>query len=202
MTSRLLLLTCLVGVAACDEFDAEEVRRQQRAWQSLHITDYAFVYEESCFCVSDETGGMRVEVRDGKVVSTVGAHSGAIYEEGTDRDLTIDDLFERVFDIGRDGADTFEAHYDPKYHFIKDLSIDQDDDTEDDGLGLEVSCFSEDPDACAVPTLTPDECAARGGEVLTIPKHFSEFVCGDERGGTPIGQVEPQVTICCTDFFW
>lgn len=201
MHNRHLVFASLAWITACgSNIDVDAVREHQRAWQALDIADYSFVFERSCFCSPGEEAGMRVEVDDGVVVSSVGAHSGAKYPPWVESDVTLDDLFQSLIDSARHGADSATIHYDPKYHFIDDLSLDPERGTEDDGYSLSVSCFSEDPDGCAVPQLSADECAAEGGEVRAIPESFNDLVCGDDEGGEPLGEVEPGTRICCKPF--
>lgn len=202
------LFGVLTGIAfaihlpACDvSFDYESIvdraaiRVGKKKWKEQGIKDYTFVYQERCFCNETDVAGVRVEVRDDHAVHAVGAENGVPVPDAA---LTIDQLFDRVLAAAEDGSDKLSVDFDSARSFIKRVSLDPDENVQDDEYGFDIPCFSPEDTRCSFPLISFEECAAQQGVVAAIPTLHPESVC---EGGVSNarGQVERDVSICCAE---
>lgn len=192
MVLRLAFL-CSLAAAGCGGVDVEDIQRRQSSWREAEVRDYVFVSYRGCFCDLADRDGIRHEVRDGVVVSSVGVSTGLPFEEEAQ---TLDDVFDRAISSAREDPDEFSIAYDQEYGFIRRFHVDPDDGTEDDGFLLEVRCFSTDLEAgCPVTTLSEAECA-EVGEAREVARPDPWQTC--EYPG-PIGRVSGTDRVCCED---
>jgi hypothetical protein len=211
MQPSLFLATCIalvlapaLGCAGDDGDDGEDsnnvadglhdLRAEQRAWKKRALENYTFVWEERCFCrIIEKVGGVRVEVRDGEVVSAIGQQTG-IPHPGLDRD--IDYFYERT--IARlesaQHIDALSLRLDRQNHVLLEFTIDANLEGADDEYSMGVPCFDLEPDACPIVRLTEAECTAQMATVVAIDEDAPGKIC---RLGVSIGQVDPGKTVCC-----
>ncbi len=68
----------------------------QHAWQSRHLEDYRFVWQQKCFCLPEATQPIVVTVRHGAIISAT-YHSGVTVPDEIRANLmTIDALYRHV----------------------------------------------------------------------------------------------------------
>lgn len=189
-------------LSACDiDFDYESIvdrsaiRVGKKKWEEQNIKDYTFVYQERCACDAKDVAGIRVEVADDHAVNAVGAKNGVPFPEAA---LTIDQLFDHLLAAAKDGSDKLLATFDSERHFIKRVTLDPDENTQDDEYGFEIPCFSSDGSRCVFPLITPEACADQEGAVAMIPTLHPEAVC-DGGLSSARGQTERDVSVCCVD---
>jgi hypothetical protein len=195
-------LTCVAVSCmclACDvDFDVDTVvdrtaiRVAKKRWMEQKVHDYNFVYQEKCFCAETDSSGIRVEVRGDKALSAVGSSNGVPFPDAA---VSIDELFDRVLAKSADGADDFDVHFNDERRFIDRVTLDPDENAEDDEYGFEIPCFSPEEKACPFPLVSEDKCKEKAGVVTEIPKNDPDNVC--EAGSSGLGQVERDVSVCC-----
>jgi hypothetical protein len=194
-----VFVTLLFG---CDvKFDYESIvnraaiRVAKKKWKEQGVKDYTFVYQERCACSETDTAGVRVEVGDDHALHAVGAENGVPFPAEA---ITIDQLFDRVLEAAKDGVDDFSVVFDSQRKFIKRISLDPDENVDDDEYGFEIPCFSPEDTHCAFPLITAEECTEQEGEVTTLPTVHPAAVC---EGGlsSARGQVERDVSVCCVN---
>lgn len=93
-------------------------------WAAASPASYVYVVQRSCFCLTDFVRPIRVEVREGEVVSATYADSG---EPVTNPDVpipTVPDLFTIIQEALDAGAHSIVATYDGELGYPMDVSID------------------------------------------------------------------------------
>ncbi|SRR5690606_22207352 len=105
-------------------------------WDAAGIVDYAFVYEEVCFCLPEDRGPFAITVRDGAVASATyqgePANARRTYP-------TVDSLFATVEDALDRGAESVRVTFDPVLGYPAEASIDYEAMVADEELGFRVS---------------------------------------------------------------
>jgi hypothetical protein len=202
MHVRLFAVIAITGsLFGCDvDFDVDKIvdraaiRAAKRKWQEKEIHDYVFVYREQCNCFKPDLTGIRVEVKDDKAVSAVGAQNGIPVPAQA---ATVDDLFDNVLERSEAGADRFDVEFDKERNFIEQVLLDPDEAAQDDEYGFHIPCFSNEDKLCAFPLITAEECGESNGSVTPIPEKDPAKVCGDDPERSTFGQVERDVSVCC-----
>jgi hypothetical protein len=87
---------CQTRAAQCPDDPALAAGRA--AWTARHLTDYRFVWQQSCFCVPDATQPIIVTVRHGEIVSATNRNDGAITDDIRKNLMTIDALYRHAAD--------------------------------------------------------------------------------------------------------
>jgi len=108
---RVVLLTalaagCQTHAASCDS-DAS-IAAAQHAWQARHLTDYRFVWQQSCFCLPDAVQPIEVTVQHGEIVSTTDRNGVAVSDDVRKNLMTIDALY-RYVDAAQCTADIVQV---------------------------------------------------------------------------------------------
>lgn len=109
------------GVLAPEQ-DALDAARER--WAQASPASYVYVVQRSCFCLTDFVRPIRVEVREGEVVSATYADSG---EPVTNPDVptpTVPDLFTVIQEAIDAEAHSIAATYDAELGYPVDVSID------------------------------------------------------------------------------
>jgi hypothetical protein len=109
----LVLAACgLTGPDDDDEPERERFHHSVQLWEATEPARYVFLFQRLCFCGTEVTQRVRVEVANGAVVSRTYA------ETGQPVPAQWHDLFpamEGVFDIVRDALDRDAAEFDVQY---------------------------------------------------------------------------------------
>ena len=120
--ATLLLVVC----AGCDFLtggsELDKLRSNRDRWDALRIADYDFDYRLSCFCATEATQPVRIEVRGGVMASVINLSTGdPVPPQSFVTWPTIDSLFvwtERnlahgyTLEITYDASHRFPAHVD------------------------------------------------------------------------------------------
>lgn len=131
-------------VAACGgtstEFDANLMK-----WNESNISHYRMQVGVSCFCPFADINPITVEVKDGQIVSMVGANGAEVLD--TDpmyvtlaQYANVDSLFTWLGQALAD-ADKIEISYDATYGFPSTIAIDYITEATDDEIWVDVSNF-------------------------------------------------------------
>ena len=129
--ARLLTHAVLFALAYCtiiisSDFHDHDLRlcdHHWNEWRALQIQSYAFEFSRSCFCSSDVTRRVHIEVRGGAVFRVTDVQTGAdVTRASNARWPTIDSLFIWTRRMIADGDWRYEIDYDPAFHFVRRLS--------------------------------------------------------------------------------
>jgi hypothetical protein len=140
----LLLAACDI-VSGEDVWEVEEDRlaRNAQLWSTSRPARYSFILQRVCFCGTEVTQRVLIEVADGAVTSRT-------YVDG-DQPVPAQwhDLFpdmEGVFDVVRDAVErraaVLDVQYDPDRGYPRSVIIDYVENAVDEELTLRVSGFS------------------------------------------------------------
>ena len=146
---KIILLLLALTLAACSA-GGTELSRNQSKWQDANITHYRFQLSVGCFCLFRSQMPMTVEVKDGKVVSTVDVNGEAFplddpMSEFVLKYTTIDRIFSELDSDSVREADKLTVSYDPTYGFPAEVAIDYIELAADDELYLTISAFEPLP---------------------------------------------------------
>ena len=147
---KIILLFLVLILAACSTDGTTELSRNQTKWQDADISHYRFELNVGCFCAFRSQMPATVEVKDGEIVSIIGADGNPIdvsdpLNEYVLRFATIDRLFAELESDAFKEADKITVTYDPTYGFPSEVSIDFIELAIDDELYLSVSDFEPLP---------------------------------------------------------
>jgi len=124
--TRGLLISALVGIAACDEPGDERRDRLNAAWDrwgTAAPAEYRFDYRRICFCPVIEE--LRITVADGLVVQVTSRDTGELIPDERYPDVpTIDGLFVEIDQLIRADPYHLEVEYDPEYGYPAALEVD------------------------------------------------------------------------------
>jgi hypothetical protein len=119
-----------------------DLNRNRRHWEAQGVDDYRYVARRGCYCPSEVTSPVIVQVRNGEVVSLVYEESGEAVE------VTYSGLWlplEGVFDIVQEALDReavdVTVHYDPEYGFPREVGVDYSENIADEEIGYTVEDF-------------------------------------------------------------
>jgi Family of unknown function (DUF6174) len=131
-----------VALAACSSpFGPDEARQLAMArdrWNARSFADYTFDVHHGCFCTPEQTGPVRVIVRQGSIENVT------LLETGDAGDpalwFTIEELFDRIPQSAKnEGVDDVTADYDPALGFPSSVEVKYEDDILDAGENFTVS---------------------------------------------------------------
>jgi hypothetical protein len=118
-----------------------QIARIGRGADPIHLNDYVFVYERSCFCGGDANQPLRVVVTAGVVTSVTRADGEPAVMPG----LTVDDMFSELRTWISADPHSFDAHYDPTLGYPHEAAVHFSASGSDDTDMLEVTCFQASP---------------------------------------------------------
>ena len=141
---RCLLVSALVGFAACDEPGDERLDRLNAAWARWRATgsaDYRFDYRRSCFCPVVEE--VRISVADGIVVQVTSRDTGEPIPEARYADFpTIDGLFVELDQLIGADPHLLEVEYDLDYGYPAAMEVDIEERIADEEFAYTVRDFT------------------------------------------------------------
>jgi hypothetical protein len=122
-----LLALTLPACTTSPDDPGDDLAANRRQWQSQRITDYQVQYSVSCFCVTDVTAPVVLQVRGGKIVSVTRVADGVAIPESRWEGLyyTVDQMFALIADARAKGADEVRVDYDPALRYPTTVFIDQ-----------------------------------------------------------------------------
>jgi hypothetical protein len=147
-----LPLLLLLLLSACDvvdpdsvwEMELERLELNARLWSSTQPAHYAYFLERLCFCGTEVTRRVRIEVVNGAVVSRTYAETG---QPVTAQWQALFPAMEGVFQILREAlereAADFDADYDPNRGYPRTVAIDYIENAVDEELSLRLTGFTE-----------------------------------------------------------
>jgi hypothetical protein len=130
---RLIAHAILLALAYCTiiissdghDRDLLECNRHWDQWRALQIHSYVFEYDRTCFCSTDVTRLVRIEVRGDAVVRVTDVQTGGdVTAAPFARWPTIDSLFIWTRRTISDGDWRYRIDYHPAFHYVRRLSGD------------------------------------------------------------------------------
>jgi len=140
----LLIVLPLFPVAACDSQNSvrRELDLHQRQWARQDIASYRYQLKVRCFCPTEVTDPVVVEVKDRTASSVVYAASGQAAESRYfERYDTMDEVFLVIDDALKRGAEEISVTYDETVGFPASIYIDFVKQAVDDEIAYEVTEF-------------------------------------------------------------
>jgi hypothetical protein len=123
----LLTLAYCTIIISSDGHDRDllECNRQWDQWRALQIHSYVFEYDRTCFCSTDVTRLVRIEVRGDAVFRVTDVQTGGdVTAAPFARWPTIDSLFIWTRRTISDGDWRYRIDYHPAFHYVRRLSGD------------------------------------------------------------------------------
>jgi len=119
-----------------------QLKRNKQLWAKQNISNYRFTLRQSCFCFSETTQPVNIEVRNGQVTSIVPASQGLSFnrEDFTDH-ASIAKLFDVVEDAIAREAEDLSVTYHPTLGYPTKIGIDYEAFTADEGIFITVENF-------------------------------------------------------------
>ena len=123
----LLLSLMLPACTTSPDDPGDELATNRRHWQSQRIADYQVQFRMSCFCVSDVTAPVVLQVRGGAIVSVTRVSDGVAVPQSKWEGIyyTVDQMFALIADAKAKGADEVRVSYDPLLRYPTTVFIDQ-----------------------------------------------------------------------------
>jgi hypothetical protein len=126
MRATSLVLVLAVGVAACSSpFGPDEARllaSSRAQWSDRAFPDYTFDVRHGCFCTPEQTGPVRVIVRQGSIESVTLLETGEAADPA--EWFTLEQLFDRIPVWAKnEGVDDVTVDYDPTLGFPSSVEI-------------------------------------------------------------------------------
>jgi hypothetical protein len=177
-----------LGAGGCSGEDTAEAEANLKVWRSKGPDSYTYVVDHRCFCSAVEP--VRVVVEDGVATRATGMRTGAPREG---RGQTMTDLLVKVREIIGLKPDDFRAEYDPELGYLLEARVDYFDDTADDELAIEVSCFEQDTSDGACPLATVTSCSGEA-RALDIDDPLRRTCLGNAE---PAGRLAGSDLVCC-----
>ena len=143
LAAVLLLTSCeILGLTIGASGRRTELARQRAKWSQQHITAYRLTYRRDCFCGTEFTTPLEIEVRSGDIVMVRYAEGTGDVPTYVQANLpTVEALFTIIDDAIERDADLLEVTYDASRGFPRRIAIDYRFNTADDELTHTVLTF-------------------------------------------------------------
>ena len=129
---RLTTFASLLALGACSviwldsrDRDLRDLDRHRDQWRAQQIHAYGFEYSRSCFCPTEITRRVRIDVRADTLFRVTDVQTGAdVTHIQYARWPTIDSLFASARRIISDTDWKYQIDYDPTFRYVSRLSGD------------------------------------------------------------------------------
>jgi hypothetical protein len=116
------------------------MEQNRERWRRQGISFYQMQQENICFCPPEVKGPALISVQNGVVASRVLVRGGVPVPASAAGSFgTVEDLFDRIEHGLDQDFDEVWADYDPQLGYPRRIVLDQDDDAEDEDLGIIVT---------------------------------------------------------------
>jgi Family of unknown function (DUF6174) len=125
--AALLLAAVLPACTTTSPDDpGDDVLANRRRWQSLRITDYQVQFRTICFCTTETTAPVILQVRGGAITSATRVADGAAVPPSawTGRYYTVDQVFDLIVKAKAQGAFQVRVTYDALLGYPTGVFID------------------------------------------------------------------------------
>ena len=127
LLGALLLSVTLPACTTSPDDPGDDLFANRRQWQSQRLTNYQVQFRLSCFCITDVTQPVLLQVRNNAIVSVTRVADGVAVPpskwEGTY--YTVDQMFALIADAEAKGADEVRVSYDSTFSYPTTVFIDQ-----------------------------------------------------------------------------
>ena len=105
----------------------DDLFANRRQWQAQGIRDYQVKFSLSCFCVTDVTQPVLLQVRNGAIVSVTRVADGVAVPPSKWEGIyyTVDQMFALIADAQVKGADEVRVEYHTELRYPTTVFIDQ-----------------------------------------------------------------------------
>lgn len=103
---------------------AMELTRNRQLWASVHLHDYEFDYQLSCFCGSESTEAVHIIVRGDQISAAFRTRDGLPALLPFSQWPTVADLFDDVQQQLEREAARLDVSYDPAYGYPRSIVAD------------------------------------------------------------------------------
>ena len=135
-----LLLALLAGVAHADT-SREAFTAALQKWQAAGVHDYAFTFNQSCFCIDRQP--VRITVQNDRVQSAYNVPGGGAVNTGVvGKPLTLTDIFQKIEAAYAQPAAHIALTLNPQYGYPERVYIDYDERIADEELIYTISDFA------------------------------------------------------------
>lgn len=149
----LLCSLLALSAAACGSSGSTEasdrsssLEANRKKWEGAGIAHYQFVFNWSCFCITDYVRPVRITVRGGKIEQITYADDGqAVPADRYEDYRTIDQLFDFLDEPRARSAARLDAEYNPKYGYPLNAYVDYDERMADEEKGFLITEFDVIP---------------------------------------------------------
>ncbi len=142
---KIIFIVLALALAACGGGTPSEFDQNVEKWNDANIRHYRMQVGVSCFCPFAEVNPITVEVKDGQIVSMVGANGAEVLDTDPvyamlSQYANVDSLLVWLGDALAT-ADKVEATYDATYGFPTSVAVDYITEATDDEIWIDVSNF-------------------------------------------------------------
>ena len=142
---KIIFIVLALILAACGSVPSNEFDQNVTKWNDANISHYRMQVGVSCFCPFGDINPITVEVKDGQIVSMVGANGAEVLDTdpvyaSLSQYGNVDSLFTWLGQALAD-ADKIEVSYDATYGFPNNVAVDYIAEATDDEIWIEVSNF-------------------------------------------------------------
>lgn len=133
----MLLSACVVGPDGADD----DLARNRERWRAQRIQDYQVQFRLVCFCGTEVTEPVTLEVRRGTLVSVTRVADGRAVDSSQwrGRYYTVDELFALIAEARQGGAHEVRVAYDGTLGHPVDVYLDPNRGVADDERHFQVS---------------------------------------------------------------
>ena len=131
------------SLKSVNTYAMQTVVDKKNEWQAKDISNYSFVWKNSCYCMQEYTQAIKVQVKNGVIDNANYLESGL--EVGSEVRESIK-TFEQVFAMLEkyvDKADKVSVSYDDEWSVPEKIFIDRDVRMADEEITLSLSDFEE-----------------------------------------------------------
>jgi hypothetical protein len=120
---RVLSLLCLLGLISCIAIPSTLEGRT--LWNSKNLSSYSYTLQRSCFCPLEITRAMRLEVRNGSLVSIKYGDSGADVAENLRPNVfKIEAFFDLIDSTLAKGGTVGKLSFDATFGYPTQMNLD------------------------------------------------------------------------------
>ena len=127
LLGALLLSVTLPACTTSPDDPGDDLFANRRQWQAQGIRDYQVKFSLSCFCVTDVTQPVLLQVRNGALVSVTRVADGVAVPASKWEGIyyTVDQMFALIADAQVKGADEVRVEYHTELRYPTTVFIDQ-----------------------------------------------------------------------------
>lgn len=146
LTGALTAAVLIGGAVGCSNPlgpEQSELDQARERWELVGSQFYGFRFQRGCFCPPEIVRPVRIEVRDGLVISAVDPDTNEPIDPPLNGFPTIEDLFDEIQDAIDQDAARIDATYDESFGYPVQVFIDWIQNAIDDEMSFQLSEYTE-----------------------------------------------------------